>query len=377
MVGDFRKVAYMNRIVSRREAIALLPAACRTPGRPPAHRFPSKTWESRAPESLGLNGSKLDLLARNLGGRGCVVRHGYVVAAWGDQSERGDLLSSAKPILSTLLFFAITEQKVTSVHARVADWGWPLSAKDRGISFWHLANMVSGYARPEHPGAAWAYNDYAIMLYQKTLFDRVFRGDPGAVTMHPRRLGALGLEDGLEFRPSNRRIWASVRDFARIAWFWLHKGNWGGQQILSRRFFEAWQKPQVPPDLPHTAPSETDDYLGIGTYGGGSDHFTNFGPGIYGFNWWFNATGRLHPESPTWPDAPRDAFMAIGAGGNCAVMIPCLGMVLVSARGNWGKVQAGNPASPASQHMRLMGEAAAAFVARCPAMGLPSGLSNF
>jgi hypothetical protein len=322
----------------------------------PSH--PGKTWESRDPESLRLNGSKLDLLARNLGGRGCVVKDGYVVAAWGSQSERGDLLSSAKPILSTLLFFAIAEHKVKGVHARIADWGWQLSPKDRGMTFWHLANMVSGYARPEPPGAAWAYNDYAIMLYQKTLFDRVFRDDPEAVATHPKRLGALGLEDGLEFRPANRRIWASVRDFARVAWFWLQQGNWGGKQVLPRHFFTRYQKNQVAPNLPLTAPAETNDYLGIGTYGGGSDHFTHDGPGIYGFNWWFNGTGRLHPGSPTWPDAPRDAFMAIGAGGNCAVMMPSLKMVLVSARGNWGKVEAGNPAWLANQHMRLMREMA-------------------
>lgn len=347
-----------SRGVSRREALALLPPMGWVGGEePPALRFPGKTWESRDPRRLGLDGPTLDLLAANLGGRGCVVRDGYVAKAWGDQTERGDLLSSAKPVLSTLLFFAIAEKKVKSVHARVADWGWQLLPKDRGMTFWHLANMVSGYARPEPPGAAWAYNDYAIMLYQKTLFDRVFRDDPKAVAMHPKRLGALGLEDGLEFLPSNRRLLASVRDFARIAWFWLHRGTWREKQILPRGFFKAYQKPQVPPYLPHTAQAETNDYLGIGTYGGGSDHFTNYGPGIYGFNWWFNATGGLHPESRTWPDAPPDAFMSIGAGGNCAVMMPSLRMIVVSARGNWGKVEAGNPAWLANQHMKLMREA--------------------
>ena len=36
-----------------------------------------------------------------------------------------------------------------------------------------LADMVSGYGLPEKPGAAWAYNDSAINLYSKTLFDGV------------------------------------------------------------------------------------------------------------------------------------------------------------------------------------------------------------
>ena len=83
-----------------------------------------------------------------------------------------------------------------------------------------------------------------------------------------------------------------------------------------------WQRPQVPGDLPQTEKAETDDYLKIGSYGGGSDHFTKYGPGIYGFNWWFNGYGRLHPEQRTWPDAPAEIFMSIGFGGNCAAMIP-------------------------------------------------------
>jgi hypothetical protein len=32
-----------------------------------------------------------------------------------------------------------------------------------------------------------------------------------------------------------------------------------------------------------------------------ADHFTRFGPGVYGFNWWFNETGRDHPDRPNWP----------------------------------------------------------------------------
>jgi hypothetical protein len=282
------------------------------------------------------------------------VKDGYMVKTWGDQSERGDLLSSAKPLLSTLLFFAIKERKVKDVHTRILDYGWNLIPKDRTMQFWHLADMVSGYARPEPPGAAWSYNDYAIMLYQKTLFDKVYKGDPTAVAMDSKRFGALELEDGLTFRPSNRRISASSRDFARIAWFWLRQGNWHGEQILARSFFKRYERPQVAPNLPHTAKAETNDYLGIGTFGGGSDHFTNYGPGIYGFNWWFNATGALHPKSRTWPDAPTDAFMSIGAGGNCSVIIPSRNIVLASLRGNWGTVDAGNPAWLANQHMKLL-----------------------
>lgn len=319
----------------------------------PARVFPGASWETRDAAALGMDAAKLDQLAAALGGRGCVVRDGYVVKAWGPQEQRGDWLSSAKPVLSTLLFFAIQEGKVRSVDARIADYGWALSEKDRPMTFRHLAQMTSGYARPEGPGAAWAYNDYAIQLYQKTLFDKVFQEAPETVALHPRRLGALGLEDGLAFN-ERRRMSASVRDFARIAWFWLNEGKWNGKQVLARRFFREYRKPQVPAGLPQSAKAETDDYLKIGTFGGGSAHFTEYGPGIYGFNWWFN------PKRKTWPDAPTDAYMSIGAGGNCAVMIPSLGIVLVAARAQWGQLRAGDREAEMNRHMRLLVEAAGA-----------------
>jgi len=319
-----------------------------------ANHFPGAHWESRTPEEAGMDGAALDAMATALGGRGCVVKDGYAVKTWGDQAERSDWLSSAKPVLSTLLFFAIQEGKVISVDQPIAEFGWPLEGKDKGITFRTLGAMTSGYARPDAPGAAWAYNDFAIQLYQNTLFDNVFDGDPDTVAADPARFGALQLEDGLNFTPDKRRLKASVRDFARIAWFWLNHGRWGDRQVLPARFFDEYMRPQTPADLPHTQEADTNDYLGIGSFGGGSDHFTKFGAGIYGFNWWFNGTGRLHPEALTWPDAPADTIMSIGFGGNCSVIIPSLNLVLASAKGNWGKLDAGNPDSEMNRAIALL-----------------------
>jgi len=307
--------------------------------------FPGASWEARPPEALGLDPARLDALAARLEGRGCVIKNGYVVKAWGPQDQKGDVFSSAKPMLSTLLMFAIQEGKVRGVDQPIRDFGWELKPKDRDMTFRHLGAMSSGYARPERPGEAWAYNDFAIQLYQKTLFDRVFQAEPAEVANAPERFGALGLEDGLAFRKSNRRISASVRDFARIAWFWLHRGEWAGRQLLPRAIFDEMMRPQIAKDVPLTESSETDDYLKIGSYGGGSDHFSKAGPGVYGFNWWFNRTGRDHPDRLTWPDAPDDAFMALGANGNSAAIIPSLGAVLVAEQAKWGNPEGGKETS--------------------------------
>jgi CubicO group peptidase (beta-lactamase class C family) len=323
--------------------------------------FPGATWDTRKPHDLGLNEARLDAVATALKGRGCVVKDGFVVKAWGEQGQKGDWASSAKPVLSTLLMFARHEGKIKSFDQPVIDFGWELLPKDRSMTLRHLASMTSGYARPEKPGAAWAYNDYAIQLYQKTLFDKIFQGAPETVFNDPQRFGRLQFEDGFSFRQTNRRMRASVRDFARVAWFWLNRGNWNGAQLLPREYFDENMKPQVPKDLSLSSDAKTNDYLQIGTYGGESNHFSKAGPGIYGFNWWFNGTGGRHPNALNWPDAPTDTVMSLGRGGNCTALMPGLNMVVVAADADWGELDPGNQISTQNQRLKLIAAAGAAI----------------
>jgi hypothetical protein len=111
------------------------------------------------------------------------------------------------------------------------------------------------------------------------------------------------------------------RDFARIGWLWANAGSWNGTELIPHGLFEAHARVDVPADTPRTGGGDVDDYLGIGTAGGGADQ-TMLGPGVYGFNWWFNDDGAL------WPDAPPDAFQANGHwNGEVLVVIPSLGIV--------------------------------------------------
>ncbi len=316
--------------------------------------FPGKSWEFADPDDLKMDVVKLDSLANLIGGRGCVIKDGYMVKTWGEQSEKSDWLSSVKPIFSTLLFFAIEEGKLSGVFHKISDLDWKLKPKDQDMTFYHLANMTSGYARPERPGEAWAYNDYAIQLYQKSLFEKVFQERPINVLKHPDRLGPLQFQDDISFGNDKPRIYASVRDFARIALFWCNRGKWKGKQLLPQKYFKHYMKPHTPKDLSHTRSAKTDDYLNIGSFGGGSDHFTKYGAGIYGFNWWFNGTGRLHPNQLTWPGAPKDTFMSIGAGGNNCVIIPSLNLILVSAKGKWEDLEPGNSENLFNRYIELL-----------------------
>lgn len=316
--------------------------------------FPGDVWKLLKPEMIDLKSDALDSIEIILGGRGCIVKNGFMVKAWGDQTEKSDWLSSVKPVFSTLLFFAIEDGLISDVHYKINNLGWDLLDKDISMEFYHLANMTSGYARPEKPGEAWAYNDYAIQLYQKSLFERVFRESPGKVFYS--RLGCLNFQDSIWFSDSKPRLFASVRDFTRIGLLWMNLGFWNGKQILPKVYFKRYMKPQVPKMLPNTEEftGKNNDYLKIGTFGGGSDHFTRYGAGIYGFNWWFNRSGLLHRKKTTWPDGTPKTFMSIGAGGNNMVMIPEHQIILASSKGNWGELKPGDPDNKFNTCIKLL-----------------------
>lgn len=305
--------------------------------------FPGREWVVRRPEQVDLDPSKLDAFATRVGGDGVVVRNGYLVKTWGDPAKRGDWASASKPVISTLLFFAAEEKRFPSVDASVRPWvqkRWPgkdLIDKDHTMTFRHLADMTSGYGRAEAPGTHWAYNDYAIKLYA-SLLTTVF--DQSLDEALRERLSALAFEDGGVFGSRGGfGVDASPRDFARIGLFWMHRGRWKERQLLPRWYFDEYMKPDVPADLPRTKEAGT-DYLGIGTHGGGSDQ-SALGPGVYGFNWWFNervpGTDRLLA-----PGLPRDTVQANGHWGKeVMIIIPSLRMV-VAARGNWGGMELGH-----------------------------------
>lgn len=322
--------------------------------------FPGKQWDRRDPADLGLDGRRLEEFAAFIGAGsddpvakpkdrriGCVVRNGYLAHAWGDPQAKFDWYSSSKPVVSTLLFFAVDKGLLPSVDARIVDLGWALAPKDQPMTFAHLADQVSGYALAEAPGAAWSYNDLAFQLYVLSL-EKVF-GRPLSQAAQ-EYLAPLSLEDGDVF-DRRRRVVTSARDFARLGWFWMNRGRWAGQQVLLRAYLDAYMRPHVPPDLPRSVTrSDPNDYLGIGSYGGGFNQGP-VGPGVYGFNWWFNGTLPRNGQVLV-PAAPLDMVMALGARGSYMAMLPSEGL-LVAAQGDWGKVDELDPLNRARFNQAL------------------------
>jgi hypothetical protein len=126
--------------------------------------------------------------------------------------------------------------------------------------------------------------------------------------------------------------------------------------VLPLSLFDACVRPGVPADLPRTQ-GKGGDYLKLGSYGGGTDQ-TPYGPGAYGFNFWFNRP--LVAERPLiWPALPADVYQANGMWNRDTVtVIPSLQMVVAVRGAKLGPFELGKENGAANQNLKLIVEAA-------------------
>ena len=307
-------------------AVALPASLARPAPLPETDVFPAERWASKTPEQVNLARDKLDALRDLVGGRGCVVRHGVMAYAWGDQAKSADVASAMKPVISTLMLMAVADGKIRSVDERVSRFEPRLATlnggKDGAITWRHLASQTSGYGLVERPGVAWAYNDFALALYHDTLMDRVY-AELGTAVLRKRLAEPLRFEDNFTFEafgPNDRkgRLAVSVRDFARFGLLVLRGGRWRDRQLVDSDLLKLSLSGTVPADLPRTSGREAPMLPGQRTIGGTRD-ITRTGPGYYSFNWWLN--GEDGKGRRLFVDAPPDTVVASGHGGRRALWI--------------------------------------------------------
>src|SRR5262245_5878135 len=289
--------------------------------------FPGTSWAKRKPADAGVDPAKLDALRDLVGGRGCVMRNGSLIYSWGDVARSQDLASAAKPVSSTLLLFAVHEGKLRSVDERVSEVDPRLKdlngGKDAAITWRHLASQTSGYGLSDKPGAAWAYNDFALALYYQRLTENVFH-ESGTKSLKARLAEPLQFEDSFAFdalgpdRPG--RLAMSLRDFARFALLYLHGGTWNDKQLLPEKLIKLALDSPVAADLPRTLGKNADMLPGQKSMGGGKN-IAPIGPGFYSFNWWLNHTDKS--DNRLLAALPPDTFIAAGHGGeNIMICVP-------------------------------------------------------
>src|SRR5438034_1299706 len=245
---------------------------------------------------------------------GIILRHGYIVAEFGDTKANDPVYSVAKSFLSTVCSLAVDRGLIRSVDDPVAkyihDGGydsphnaaitwkhhlqqtseWEGSMWGKNADFVGVEQFGNGKRQPREihePGTFYEYNDARINRFSLSLL-RVFgKGLPEVLKtgiMDP--IGASQEWRWVPYGNSNVEIggrqigsvsggtrwggglWINSEDLARFGLLILNHGKWGKQQLVS----EKWLKEAVVP----------------------SKH----GPD-YGYLWWLNTT-----QKRQWPNAP-------------------------------------------------------------------------
>ncbi|MEO6839391.1 MAG: serine hydrolase [Bradyrhizobium sp.] len=293
--------------------------------------FPGAEWERATPAEFGWSEAELTQ-ARTFseqfaGSAVVIVQHGKIVAEWGDTAKRMELASVRKSLLSALIGIAVSDSliKLDSTLAELGIDDNPPSLTDieKAATVHQLLEARSGVyhptlyetpamakARPPRgshpPGTFWYYNNWDFntlgTIYEHAtgtgIFDALYRKIAKPIGMQDYRP-----QDGEYFRGDASihpayPIRMSARDLARFAVLYLRKGNWAGRQIVPRDWIE---------DSTHAHSKST------------------FGPG-YGYLWWTDFIDDVLAPAVSLPEG---SFFALGDGGQYAVVIPALDLVVV------------------------------------------------
>ena len=336
--------------------------------------FPGATWAAKTPAEVGMDSAKLTSFSNYLGGRGCVVRHGYMVYSWGSQNQRADIASACKPFFTHFLFKALEDGRIPSLDQTVNTWepllnnlNASLGYKDRNITWRHFANQISCYGVRENPGTAFDYNDYQMALFFDTLFLKVYgatHSNVDANVLRPMLTDIMQCQDSPTFtifgtgdRPG--RTGVSVRDHSRFGLLYLNNGNWNGTQLISESHAKEAVRNPVSNLIPRTAAVAADMIPGQRSIGGTTipddqgDHL-----GSYSWLWWNNGVDIAGARN--WPNVAMDAYGAFGHtnGKRAMVVIPSLDIVVA-----WNDTtldqKTGNPQNEA---LKLLVEAVSAGI---------------
>ena len=323
-------------------ALSLL-SGCATASSRAAYCPPKGTWERKSPAEAGFDATQLaqaiawaqtqptdwptdfskqtEIFGKQLGPvpktraatNGIILRHGYIVAEFGDVEAVDPSYSMAKSYLSTILGLTIDRGMIGDVHDEVGllvkDGGYDLPHNSK-VTWKHHATQSSEWqgelfgksttfvgkeeyghaaAKPRdihEPGTFYEYNDVRmnrlalslLRLWQRPLPDvlkteimdpigasntwRYIPYDNAFVDVNGTMMGSVS--GGTRWGGG---LWMDSLDHARFGLLISRDGNWNGKQIISSQWIEQATRPQgMNPE--------------------------------YGYLWWLNTTGR-------WPAAPK------------------------------------------------------------------------
>ena len=269
---------------------------------------------------------------------GVILRHGYIVAKFGDTKANDPVYSIAKSFLSTVAGIAVQRGLIKNVDDRVAtyihDGGYD-SPQNSAITWRNHLQQESEWegnmwgksadfvgrdqfgngARPpraiQPPGTKYEYNDVRINRFSLSLL-RLY-GVALADVLKSTIMDPIGASSEWRWVPYSNStvdingkqigsvsggtrwgggIWINSEDLARFGLFALNRGNWNGTQIMPAQWFK--------------------DAVVASAHGPD-----------YGYLWWLNT------QRKQWPSGPATSFAALGNGSNIIWIDPDHDIVLV------------------------------------------------
>ena len=264
---------------------------------------------------------------------GILLRHGYIVAEWGDTDRVDMTFSVTKSYLATVGGLAWDRGMIGDLDDRVGDRvtdGGFESEQNAPITWRHLFQQTSEwegtlFGKPDiadrregidrtlnAPGTFWEYNDIRVNRTALALL-RVWE-EPLPQVLKREVMDPIGASDTWEWH-GYETSWVDVngeqvqsvsggghwgggmfintRDHARFGHLFLNEGRWGAQQLISKEWVDEMRVPSIEP--------------------------------TYGFMWWLNT------DRGRFPSAPESSFFAIGAASTSTIWIdPEHDIVMVS-----------------------------------------------
>lgn len=329
---------------------------------------PSGNWQRKAPAEVGMDPVKLQeavdfalahpnpwdfdrdqirtfgavvgsLPAKRAATNGVILRHGYIVATFGDTKTNDPVYSVAKSFLSTAGSLAVERGLIKdindpvnkyihdggydSAHNAKITWKnhfqqeseWEGTMWGKNADFVGVEQFGNGKREPreiKEPGSFYEYNDVRINRFALSLA-RIF-GKPLPDVLKESIMDPIGASQTWKWQGYGLKstveingkpvesvsggtrwgggLWINSEDLARFGLLILNKGNWEGKQLVAAK----WVRDATTP----------------------SAH----GPD-YGYLWWLNT------KRKEWPSGPASSFGAVGNGGNIIWIDPDHDIVMV------------------------------------------------
>jgi CubicO group peptidase (beta-lactamase class C family) len=297
-----------------------------------AQTFPVDQWEiNENPSEVGWDPVKMksfnNFIIDGTKVTGLMIVHeGKVVYQYGDLKQLSRLASCRKSIL-TMLYGKYVENGTIDLNAtlgdlKIDDIGGILPSEKKA-TVQDLLSARSAVFKPsgvrnlkrgshEH-GTYWLYNNWDFNTYGH-IFELKTKNN-----IYDELESQLAIP--LNFQDWDRsaqhkvptpssnfplyQMWLSTRDFARIGYLMLNKGNWNGKQIVS----EAWINELLKERTNYKEVNEHNDAF--------KKSKLDFG---FGYSWWL--------VQNTDDFRFKDAYMASGARGNHIFIYPNINTVL-------------------------------------------------